>query len=60
MWEDEIVEEVRRVRNEYAAKFNYDFEAIYKDIKEQETKNQRRVVSLPPKKPELVTVDKVH
>ena len=60
MWEDEIVEEVRRVRNEYAAKFNHDLEAIYKDIKEQEKKNQRRVVSLPPKKPELVTVEKVH
>ena len=60
MWEDEIVEEVRRVRNEYAAKLNHDLEAIYKDIKEQEKKNQSRIVSLPPKKPELVTVEKVH
>ena len=39
MWEDEIVEEVRKVRDEYAAKFNYDLEAIYKDIKEQEKQN---------------------
>ena len=54
MWEDEIVEEVRTARDEYAAKFNYDLEAIYKDIKEQEKQSRRRVVSLPPKKPELV------
>ncbi|MGH9928233.1 MAG: hypothetical protein ACREA9_03285 [Pyrinomonadaceae bacterium] len=57
MWEDEIVEQVRRVRDEYAAKFNYDLEAIYKDIKEQEEQNQHKVVSLPPKKPELVAVE---
>ena len=54
MWEDEIVEEVRTARDEYAAKFNYDLEAIYKDIKEQEEQSRRRVVSLPPKKPDLV------
>ena len=58
MWKDEIVEEVRKVRNEYAAKFDYDLEAICKDIKEQEQQNQHKVVSLPPKKPELVTVEK--
>jgi hypothetical protein len=60
MWEDKIVEEVRKVRDEYAAEFNYDLEAIYKDIKEQEKQSQRKVVSLPPKKPELVTVEKVY
>ena len=60
MWEDEIVAEVRRARDEYGAKFNHDLEAIYKDIKEQEKQNQRKVVSLPPKKPELVTVEKVY
>ena len=59
MWQDEVVEEVRKVRDKYAAKFNYDLDAIYKDIKEQEKQNQSRVVSLPPKKPELVTVEKV-
>jgi hypothetical protein len=60
MWEDKIVEEVRKVRDEYAAKFNYDLEAIYKDIKEQEKQSQRKVVSLSPKKPELVIVEKVY
>ena len=54
MWNDEIVEKVRQVRDEYAAQFNYDLEAIFKDIKQQEEKSDREVVSRPPKKPELV------
>jgi hypothetical protein len=54
MWNDEIVEEVRRVRLEYSAKFNHDLEAMFRDLKEQEEKSEREVVSRPPKKPELV------
>ena len=46
MWKDEIVEEVRKVRDDYAAKFNYDLDAIYEDIKKQEKKTRRQVVSL--------------
>ncbi len=53
MWTDEIVEEVRRVREEYAAKFNYDLEAIYADVKAQEKQRERKIVSLPPKQPLL-------
>ena len=53
MWQDEIVEEVRKVRDRYAAGFNYDLEAIYQDIKEQEKDSQRKSVMLPAKKPEL-------
>lgn len=54
MWNDEIVEEVRKARDEYAAQFNYDLEAIFKDIKQREERSQHKVVSLPPKKSELV------
>ena len=54
MWKDEIVEETRKVREEYAAKFNYDLEAIYKDLKEQEKKGKRKIVALPPKEPESI------
>jgi hypothetical protein len=35
---DAIVEEVRRIRDAYAARFNYDLDAIYKDIKKREKK----------------------
>ncbi len=52
MW-DEIVDEVRNARDEYAAQFNYDLEAISKDISEKEKHSEHKVVSLPAKKPEL-------
>lgn len=54
MWKDDIVEETRKVREEYAAKFNYDLEAICKDLKEQEKKGKRKIVSMQPKEPELI------
>jgi hypothetical protein len=36
---DPIVDEVRRVRDAHAARFNYDLDAIFQDIKEQEKKS---------------------
>jgi hypothetical protein len=45
IWSDPIVEEVRRVRDAYAARFNYDLRAIYRDLKEQEKRSGRKVVS---------------
>jgi len=36
---DPIVDEVRRVRDAHAARFNYDLDAIFLDIKEQEKKS---------------------
>ena len=51
---DEIVESTRKAREEYAAKFGYDLEAIRADLKKQQEQGKRKVVSLPPKKPELI------
>jgi hypothetical protein len=42
---DPIVEEVRRVRDAHAARFNYDLDAIFQDIKEQERKSGHQFVS---------------
>ena len=50
MWKDPVVEEVRTIRDAYAKQFNYNLEAIYRDLKEQETKSGWEVVSLPPKR----------
>ena len=41
---DPIVDEVRRVRDEHAARFNYDLDAIFRDIKEQERKSGLKFV----------------
>ena len=47
---DEIVEEVRAIRDAYAKKFGYDVRAIFDDLKEEEIRSGRKVVSLPPKR----------
>ena len=36
---DPIVDEVRRIREAHAARFNYDLDAIFRDIKEREKKS---------------------
>ena len=58
MWVDEIVEETRKAREEYAAKFEYDIEAIVADVKEKEKLGERPVVSHPPKQPLSVPLAK--
>ena len=49
---DPIVEEIRHIRDAHAAKFNYDLDAIFKDIKEQEKKSGLKFVSFPPRRPD--------
>lgn len=44
-WSDPIVDEVRRARDAYAARFNYDLRAIYRDLKEKENLSGRKVVT---------------
>ena len=53
--DDPIVAEVRRAREAYAARFNYDLAAIFADIQrrtEEAARAGRKVVSLPPRRPE--------
>lgn len=38
MWTDPIVDEVRRVREAYAKKFDYDLDRIFADLKKQQKK----------------------
>jgi len=52
MWNDPIVEETRRLRDEYAAQFDYDLDALVRDLKEQEQQSDREVVSFPPRMPQ--------
>lgn len=42
---DPIVDEVRRVRGEHAARFNYDLWAIFQDIQEQQKRSGLKFVS---------------
>ena len=51
MWTDPIVEEVRKIREAHAAKFNFDLNAIVEDLKALEKQSGRKFVSLKPKRP---------
>jgi hypothetical protein len=46
MWTDEIVEEIHRIREEYAKSFNYDLDAIFTDLRKKEAESGREVVNL--------------
>ena len=49
MTNDPIVAEVRKAREEHAAKFNYDLDAIYCDLKEKERTSGRKYVRYQPR-----------
>jgi hypothetical protein len=46
MYEDPIVEEIRKFREERAAKFNYDVCAIAEDARKREQQSGQKVISL--------------
>ncbi|HEX4951959.1 MAG TPA: hypothetical protein VF017_00985 [Thermoanaerobaculia bacterium] len=50
MSDDPIVEEVRGVREAHAARFDYDLQRIFEDIKRQERESGRQYVSFPPRR----------
>jgi hypothetical protein len=45
---DPIIEEVRCAREAYAARFNHDLDAIYRDLKVHEQKSGRKFASPAP------------
>ena len=55
MWEDEIVEDTRRIRKEYASQFK-DVVALCRDLQKKETKSKHKLVSFPLRKPVVVQV----
>jgi hypothetical protein len=49
MWEDPIVSEVRRVREQLAARFNFDVRAIFADLRASQASLGSRLVRRPRK-----------
>ena len=49
MFEDPIVEEIRRVRRAHAAQFDNDLAAIVADLRRLERESGRTYVSFPPR-----------
>ncbi len=50
MYTDPIIEEIRKFRDEYAARFNYDVKAMLADIRRRQKDSGRKTVSRPPKR----------
>ena len=51
MWQDTIVEEVRRIRDEHAKRFNYDLHAICEDFRKKQSLSIHTVGSRQPRRP---------
>lgn len=50
---DPIVAEIRQIRDEFAARFNYDTAAILKYAQERDAGGNRKVIRLPPRPPSI-------
>lgn len=46
MYQDEIVEEIHKIREEYSRSFNHDLKAIFADLQRQQAESGREVVNL--------------
>lgn len=44
MWQDEVLEEIYKIREEHAKSFNYDLDAICEDLRQKQVKNQRKIL----------------
>ena len=49
MWEDPIVAEIRRIREEISTRYNHDIAAICRAAREREATGDWETVSLPPR-----------
>lgn len=49
MFRDPIVEEIRKYRQDYAAQFNHDIDAICEDIRRKQQQSGRKVVARKPR-----------
>ena len=50
-WIDPVVDEVRRIRDARAAKFNYDLRAFFRDLKAKQEASGRKYVRYEPRRP---------
>jgi predicted PolB exonuclease-like 3'-5' exonuclease len=46
MYQDEILEEIHRIREKYSRSFNHDLKAIFADLQKQQAESGREVVDL--------------
>ncbi len=47
MWEDEVLEEIHKIREEHAKAFNYDLKAMCDDLRKKQTQTDRKIINQP-------------
>ena len=52
-WEDPIVKEVREIRDQIAAEHQHDLLALCKHLQTREQQESRRLVTRPPRRPDM-------
>jgi hypothetical protein len=50
MWQDEILDEIHKIREDHAKSFNYDLDAMFADWQKKQSEGGKEVVSLSPKR----------
>lgn len=50
MWQDEILDEIHKIREEHAKSFNYDLNAMFADWQRKQAEGGREVVSFSSKR----------
>lgn len=62
MCENEILEDIHRIREEHAKSFNYDLDAMFEDLQKRQYEDGRQVVNLSQKprtrEPQHTTIQK--
>jgi hypothetical protein len=58
MVDDPIVDEIKRIREELAARFNYDLEAIVRDAQRRQKDGNHQVVRRPPRRPQATAASR--
>jgi len=46
MYQNEILEEIHKHREEYAKSFNYDLNAIFRDLKSKQNAHPEKIIKL--------------
>jgi hypothetical protein len=54
MIRDPIVDEVRKAREEYAKRFDFNLDAMFDDLQRRHRESRRKTVSFPPKRKPIV------
>ncbi|MGK7957725.1 MAG: hypothetical protein AB4063_21105 [Crocosphaera sp.] len=47
MWQDEVLEEIYKIREEHAKSFNYNLRKMCEDLRQKQIKTERKVITQP-------------